>query len=413
MLLSEGLAALLVLPALCQSPSGGGHGRAAAEAHSLPVTAGPEYHDLRRQIAARNGQVYVPVESEALIGRLRATEDSGWVREVRSVIPRASPEDAPFGVAIVAKAADKPALLRFLRRNPQGAAFPADQAARKVFTVDGHLEAVRKNLAFVDAHAGKKGYWILDLAALRSRILDRFADRERKVDAVLFTYHPEGQKADSASHRAPVPKLSAGDQGDARRELLSEMWQRRILAADMSQPSPDDLRTLERMRTAEAGGAVEDLRLKAVPLAGLVAEIALSGQAYKRSVLTKEGYERWLFLRSQDAIAFFEKKGVDAKWVFKLRDMDGRPLFRSGGRLTEAGDKVYTRASLGMKMFWLLPSGEAMGTRPPPKRQAPAPAVLPPAPPPQPAVAPPAQPQAQPPAPPAPAPAAPPEGGAP
>jgi hypothetical protein len=171
----------------------------------------------------------------------------------------------------------------------------------------------------------------------------------------------------------------------------------------MNQPSPDDERMLERVRKAEAGGAVEDLRGRGIPLAGLVAEAKLPGDARPRSLLTKEGCERWLFLRSQDAVAYFERKGVDAKWVFKLRDTEGRPMFRSGGLLTEAGDKVYRRASLGMKMFWLLPSGEVMGTRPPPKRPAPvpiAPAVLAPAqqaqPQPQPQAAPQVQSQPQP-----------------
>ncbi|MBI5882454.1 MAG: hypothetical protein HZB91_05050 [Elusimicrobia bacterium] len=336
----------------------------AEDADSLPVTLGPEYNDIALQLAAANGRAYAPKVERKVIGR---------VREILSVDQNMPQGAGPRGLAIVREKSSKPALQELLETEHPDMRFLKEPGYRLILTVPEHLKAVKKNLDWVDHHVGRKGYWKVDLADVRRRVVD---DLEG-VDAVVYLYRPAESRPASESHQGPAPKLAAPRSEDWRRDMLSEMWQRRILGPDMNQPSPDDERVLGLVRKAEAAGAVEDLRAKGLPLAGLMVEARLAGDPAKRSMLTKEGYDRWVFLRSQDAVAFFERKGVDAKWVFKLRDMDGKPLFVAGGFLTEAGDKVYRRASLGMAMFWMLPSGEVMGTRPPPQRAQPAPTALP------------------------------------
>ncbi|MBI5211602.1 MAG: hypothetical protein HY927_16660 [Elusimicrobia bacterium] len=188
---------------------------------------------------------------------------------------------------------------------------------------------------------------------------------------------PAGGQDPADAHRSPVAKVAAPPSKADRKDILSEMWQRGVLGPDMNQWSPDDLRLLERIRKAEAAGAIDDLKARLRTLKDLAVEAALPGAPSKRFVLTRAGYDRYLFARSQDALAYFERKGADAKWAFRLEDMEGRALF-SGGLLTEAGNAVYRRVLVGMPVFWKSPTGEVFGTRRPAGQQAP-PAPRPPA----------------------------------
>ncbi len=165
------------------------------------------------------------------------------------------------------------------------------------------------------------------------------------------------------SHAAPAPSLASERASpDERRSILGEMWQRRILAPDANDWSPEDLRLLTRIREVEPE-ALRYLRSKERSRAGLIVEQKAPGKRETRSRLTKEGYNRYLFRLSQDAVEFFGRKGVDAKFVFKLKDLEGRPLFAEGGILTEIGELIYTRGKLGMAVSWTTPSGTVMGTR--------------------------------------------------
>ena len=66
-----------------------------------------------------------------------------------------------------------------------------------------------------------------------------------------------------------------------------------------------------------------------------------------RTLLTKEGLERYLFLRSQEAIGFFETRGVAAKSAFGLKTLTGRAVFDEGGLLTEEGLSLFEEALAG------------------------------------------------------------------
>lgn len=165
------------------------------------------------------------------------------------------------------------------------------------------------------------------------------------------------------SHSSPAPSLASEPESPGeRRVILAEMWQRRILAADANVWSPEDLRLLNRIREVEKD-ALALLRRKERSLARLVIAPKAPGARQAIPRLSKEGYHRYIFLLSQDAVEFFGRKGVDAKFVFKLKDVKGLPLFEDGGRLTETGRRIYSRGRLGMAVQWLSPTGEVMGTR--------------------------------------------------
>ncbi len=169
----------------------------------------------------------------------------------------------------------------------------------------------------------------------------------------------------SGSHEAPV-RTRVVESG--RQNVLAEMWQRRILATDASQWSPEDMALLLRMRGAEAGDALAVLRRKFHTLKGFTVVHKTPGSGRIQVRLTKEGFDRYLATKTQDALLYFESRDVGAKWAYQLTDLKGLPLFHRGsGLLTEAGDALYTKAAAGQPAWWRTPNGEVQGNRPPPK----------------------------------------------
>lgn len=160
---------------------------------------------------------------------------------------------------------------------------------------------------------------------------------------------------------SPEPALVVED----RAAVLEEMWVRRLLAPDQTAWAPADAQMLGRIRMAEAD-ALAYLKKK---FGGTRPWTAVRrGKETAPRLLTKEGYEKYLFHLTQDAIEYFEKKGAGAKWALKLTDWEGRRLFDGDGRLTPAGATVYTRAKLKLEVYWRSPNGETFGTRRPPKQ---------------------------------------------
>ena len=214
------------------------------------------------------------------------------------------------------------------------------------------------------------------------------------LGAALLIAAGPASAAGPDDHRAPAENLAQSAARDQRQETLQDMWQRGILGTDMNQWSPEDLALLLRMRQAEAAGALALLRRHFLSLKGLVLRDRPAGGNSTRLRLSRLGYEKYLALKSQEALQYFESKEVETKWAYWLTDLDGRPLFdRGSGLLTEAGDELYSRARANRPTFWKLRTGEVRGNRPvPPElRSRPTTTNAPPpaAPPPAPAVAPP------------------------
>jgi len=197
--------------------------------------------------------------------------------------------------------------------------------------------------------------------------------------AVLATV-PAGAAEIDGRH-APAESLSsAAGAHDERHETLAEMWQRGILATDMNAWSPQDLALLQRMRQAEAAGAPGFLRRHLPSWQGLVLRDRTAGAARLR--LTRLGFEKYLGIKSQEALQYFETKDIATKWAYWLTDIESRPLFdRDTGLLTAAGDALYSQARANQPVFWRLRTGAIQGNRPVPPQLQPHPAP-PPEPPP-------------------------------
>lgn len=142
------------------------------------------------------------------------------------------------------------------------------------------------------------------------------------------------------------------------------MRRRLIIAADAKVFAPADEVLLIRMKRAEVLGAREFLRRKYKTLKGFAVESSTAAVPE----LSRAGFERYLFVKSQDAIRYFEGKGVDPKWAFHLKDLDGRRLFEPDGLLTEDGDVLFSSALSGKEVFWRNPTGQVQGSRRRPPR---------------------------------------------
>jgi hypothetical protein len=166
-------------------------------------------------------------------------------------------------------------------------------------------------------------------------------------------------------HAKPKEAAQAAP-ADERKATLEEMWQRRLLPPDQDNWAPADLELLKKIRAVEKD-AVAFLRRR--PGGSRPWTVRPPGAGpFAPARLTKEGYERYRFLMSQEALEFFQKKGSSAKWALKLTDWDGKPLFDGGGRITPEGVRVYDRARLNLEVFWKSPDGEVFGTRRPPTK---------------------------------------------
>jgi len=182
--------------------------------------------------------------------------------------------------------------------------------------------------------------------------------------------------AELGGHDAPPPSVEApaAPTADERRATLEELWQRRILPPDQDSWSPQDMALLLRIRRVE-DDALSYLREKFGGYRPWVAKSRPGAALNFR--LTKEGYEKYEAVLTQDAFAYFESKGADAKDVFKLKDWDGRALFDEQGRATEDGARLYLRARRKLEAFWRGPDGRVYGTRRPPAPLPSGPAAAP------------------------------------
>lgn len=170
-------------------------------------------------------------------------------------------------------------------------------------------------------------------------------------------------RAGELGGHAPVTAEPAIETED-RAAVLDEMWARRILSPDLTSWAPADAQLLGQIRMGEAD-ALDYLKKKFGGTRPWTSP--RRGAEPGKRVLTKEGYEKYVFHLTQDAIEYFEKKGAGAKWALKLTDWEGKRLFDGDGRLTPAGVKVYTRAKLKLETYWKSPNGEVFGTRRPPR----------------------------------------------
>lgn len=181
--------------------------------------------------------------------------------------------------------------------------------------------------------------------------------------SLLLSLAVGAQAGALGGHEPERPQLPV--EAEDRAAVLEEMWVRRILLPDQTAWAPADAQLLGQIRMAEAD-ALAYLKRKTGNTRPWTAPSR--GKGSGRRLLTKAGYEKYLFHITQDALSYFEKKGAGAKWALKLTDWEDRRLFDGDGKLTPAGLTVYTRAKLKLEVYWKSPNGEVFGTRRPPKR---------------------------------------------
>lgn len=167
-------------------------------------------------------------------------------------------------------------------------------------------------------------------------------------------------------HEDPVSPVETKAVVPQKQNVLAEMWQRRILATDQTSWSPEDMHLLERMRSAERLGALGTLRRKFRTLKGYTVTHRPAGAEKATIRLTRIGYDKYLLIKSQEALQYFESKEIPVRDVYRMTTPEGKLLFDAQtGHLTDAGDVLYTRALLNLPVEWKLPSGELGGNRPP------------------------------------------------
>jgi hypothetical protein len=88
----------------------------------------------------------------------------------------------------------------------------------------------------------------------------------------------------------------------------------------------------------------------------------------KRLWLTREGYDMFLFVKAQNARAYFETRGHQAKDVLLiLSNLRGERLFDADGALTQAGDEIYNRVQRAIPAYWRGRDGRIDGNARPPR----------------------------------------------
>ncbi|HNT97333.1 MAG TPA: tetratricopeptide repeat protein [Elusimicrobiales bacterium] len=162
----------------------------------------------------------------------------------------------------------------------------------------------------------------------------------------LLKLRPGDKEAAEKLAELEVPAMSPAG-------LAAELRAREAFPEDGSEAGAEERELLMAMREAEAGGAVDYLKGKLGRLNGLTVE-RTGPDGSLRLALTRRGYEAWLAARTRDAVGFFERKGMDFRHIFALRDREGAPFFDKKGGLTRRGASAYLKALRGATS-WLLP----------------------------------------------------------
>ena len=126
--------------------------------------------------------------------------------------------------------------------------------------------------------------------------------------------------------------------------------------------SKEDEALLARVRQAQALGAIDLLKEDVGSLQGYTVLYKIDGERIR--LLTKAGYEKYAFFRSQRARKYFEDEGLDTRSAFELKTIQGERLFDAQGMLTMAGDDLYNRILQKQTVRWLDPFGQEMSNSP-------------------------------------------------
>ncbi|MBI3550231.1 MAG: hypothetical protein HY078_14425 [Elusimicrobia bacterium] len=165
------------------------------------------------------------------------------------------------------------------------------------------------------------------------------------------------RKASGAGPETPPPPVAPPSVVTvSSQQVLAEMRERRIIDKGVETWTADDKDILERARLAENMGAFDFLReARGRRLRGLIVIRKEPGEG-RRPLLTKAGFQEYIFIKSQKARTFFEKR-TDAKFVFGVTTMDGKKIFDNRGLLSADGDFLFNQILGGSIVKWKEPNG--------------------------------------------------------
>ncbi|OGS07878.1 MAG: hypothetical protein A2270_02380 [Elusimicrobia bacterium RIFOXYA12_FULL_51_18] len=155
----------------------------------------------------------------------------------------------------------------------------------------------------------------------------------------------------NAKARERLDEINFNLLSDSQR--LEELRGRRGADEKKTAFSAEDLKLLKAIHRAERNGAVDYLKARTSYTKGLIME--KKEQDHIKLMLTLAGFKSYQNYQTRDAVSFFEKKAINLRDVFTLRDLNGTPFFAPGGRLTIEGMESYWAAQQSGNKTWLLP----------------------------------------------------------
>ena len=143
-------------------------------------------------------------------------------------------------------------------------------------------------------------------------------------------------------------------------EILDELKKKGAVPEKTKTLTEKELRLHRNIRAAEAAGAVEILRKKFPGRPQFYYEDRTNGL---KILLSYEGYLAYSKSVTRDAIRFFEQKKINFREIFKLRDLNGEPLFDKSGQITPEGIAVWSEAAATGRVTWILSYQPVPGSR--------------------------------------------------
>ena len=329
---------------------------------------------------------------KSLMNRLSAGSGSRTVKSTPadSENPKIKPADPVKAAACVKKAKKFAAEKRPKRAEREYSACvsldPENADARiglaDLYMGDGRITKAKKEfiaaLELIPGGDKKAGYCSFRLGIIYGRL----GEHKSAAESYIRTFAADGTDADAASGAAlSLEKLRqcaqameyfkkslelkpGGKEASAglnrceietigQEAVLAELKMRQAIDPAAAAVTEDEKKLFVWMRNADYEGGVDLLRANGYPLAGYVAE-RRDDTGRVRLMLTIEGYRVYVKIQAKQAIKLFQKKGVNTKYAFMLRDMGGKPLFYSDGTLTPEGNDVYREALSGNKK-WIMP----------------------------------------------------------
>ena len=137
------------------------------------------------------------------------------------------------------------------------------------------------------------------------------------------------------------------------KDIIKEMKLRGAIAENTKLLAKETKELFYLMRETESNYAVSYLKSKNVTLAEKIIKIK-NPNGKIRLFLNMKGFEIYKQLLTRDAINYFEKKGINLRDVFLLRDKSGKKIFDKKGKLTNSGIRAYWLANAEEKS-WIMP----------------------------------------------------------